>query len=788
MPPGSDALVIPSSRNTVVEALAASLSAAAAHDPADLHAPATVLWTDREAQWRPVVPRLRRLLPQLLTLGEYEPDERCGPAIWLRCVIGRALDVPGIAAGTTPIVYLPDVGREALASAQTCPEPLQPLVELLYRGACWAQRNGSEWTVQAFLTSREDGLGLDVALDPATQGAMLRALAELAVTAVDALAGRRLEAEDFDRLFSDDLRRDLLYWMSEADAVQDGWSVARWSAFAGRCRTDLDFDPEQDGPLVAAERLGGRNARWGAIWERYAESPALYPGVADLLRRVTPPHDLFAERSSWPQHNEDAEEQLRRALRDLGDKTPAASREQVVALEQAHGERRDWAWAKLGQTPLADALLHLAMVAKGASNALGGASPAEMAALYVDGAWEVDAAALSAMAAVQSAADKDAVQQALGAVYSPWLESAARRLQELVERDPLDGDDGPGPHQERVAAAGDLCLFSDGLRFDIAQRLASRLRAGGSSVVVSSRWAALPTVTATAKPAASPVADQVAGTSVGEDFRPDVAETGQPLTTERLRGLLASAGYLYVPADETGDPSARGWTEHGALDRLGHAMRAGLAARIDEQVELLRERIDALFDAGWREIQVVTDHGWLWLPGGLPKVDLPRYLTTSRWARCASIKDGSNVAVPTVRWRWNAQERVAVAPGISCFGAGHEYAHGGLSLQESLVPVLRVSPGARAAAVRIAVTDVAWVGLRCRVRLSATRPEWTVGLRTRVNEAASSVSRPGRVDDQGAASMLVADDTLEGAPAAVVVLDADGRVIARQSTIIGGED
>ena len=33
----------------------------------------------------------------------------------------------------------------------------------------------------------------------------------------------------------------------------------------------------------------------------------------------------------------------------------------------------------------------------------------------------------------------------------------------------------------------------------------------------------------------------------------------------------------------------------------------------------------------------------------------------------------------------------------------------------------------------------------------------------------------------------MADDDLEGTPAAVVILDPDGQVIAKQSTMIGGE-
>ena len=203
---------------------------------------------------------------------------------------------------------------------------------------------------------------------------------------------------------------------------------------------------------------------------------------------------------------------------------------------------------------------------------------------------------------------------------------------------------------------------------------------------------------------------------------------------------------------------------------------------------MLLERIESLLDAGWREVRVVTDHGWLWLPGGLPKVDLPKYLTQSRWARCALIEGDSTVQVPTVPWYWNAAERVAVGPGIACFGAGNEYAHGGLSLQESLIPVLRVTAGAVSAPADVGITAVSWVGLRCRVRIDPARAGLSVDLRTRVNDPDSSASEARQVDTDGTASLLVPDDELEGTSAAVVVLDPSGRVVARQSTIIGGED
>ena len=54
-------------------------------------APTAILWTDPDSQWLPLLAQLRQELPELLTLGEYSPDLRRGPAIWLRCAMERVL-------------------------------------------------------------------------------------------------------------------------------------------------------------------------------------------------------------------------------------------------------------------------------------------------------------------------------------------------------------------------------------------------------------------------------------------------------------------------------------------------------------------------------------------------------------------------------------------------------------------------------------------------------------------------------------------------------------------------
>ena len=71
----------------VLDDLLQAVRDAAVFNPEVQAAPACILWPDRDRQWEPVMPVLQAELPELLILGDYEPENRRGPAIWLRCVI-----------------------------------------------------------------------------------------------------------------------------------------------------------------------------------------------------------------------------------------------------------------------------------------------------------------------------------------------------------------------------------------------------------------------------------------------------------------------------------------------------------------------------------------------------------------------------------------------------------------------------------------------------------------------------------------------------------------------------
>ncbi len=769
---------------TLIDALETSLLSAARHLPGEA-APAAILWPDADGQWQSVIAQLQQIMPQLIVLGNYEPQLRHGPAIWLRCVIERSLPEIDLPAGV-PIIYMPNVSRQTLRDIEGCPDKLKPLVELQYRGTVWCQRNGKDWTVEAFFVSEDGGLELDVSKDIQTRRAMLGALAQLAVTPLTRLQGKRLEAEDFDKLMIEDTPRNLLEWLNDSKGMREKWDRSRWSAFCSRCKAEYGFDPQTDGDIVGGEKLGLREGIWVGIWYRFAEAPALYPGIPELLQRAKPRVLIFTK-ETWPDENIKAEDNLRKSLIKLADVNAQQAREHLGRLESEHSPRRDWVWAKLGMSPLSKAIKHLASLAQYTGVNLGGDSPKAMADLYANGGFLADDAVLLALAEVKTAADHDAVSAAARVVYLPWLQNAAEHFQTLAAANPLPDRKN---HKSVTVEPGTCILFADGLRFDIGQRLVKIAEDRNFKVVQGQRWAALPTVTATAKAAVLPVSEQITGGLLNENFQPELADTHQPLTHEKLRKLLQSCGYQWLSATDTGEPltsDARAWTEYGEFDKLGHDIQIKLANRIEDQLELLLDRIEMLLAARWRKVRLVTDHGWLLMPGGLPSCTLPKYLTESRWSRCAAIKAGAQVLVPTASWYWNKSETFAFGAGIRCFGNGHDYAHGGLSLQECLIPDFEITSDIPSVDIVASITDVQWVGMRCRVCIKPAGVPFLVDMRTKVGDAASAITSPKSVDADGKAGLLVENESLVGTMVSVVLLDNNNNVVAKMATTVGGE-
>ena len=203
----------------------------------------------------------------------------------------------------------------------------------------------------------------------------------------------------------------------------------------------------------------------------------------------------------------------------------------------------------------------------------------------------------------------------------------------------------------------------------------------------------------------------------------------------------------------------------------------------------IKDRVESLISAGWKSVRIVTDHGWLLMPGGLPKIDLPGALTENKWGRCAAIKPGANTEERLFPWYWNPNQYFALANGISCYRKGEEYAHGGLSLQECLTLELTISvgDGGKTSSGSIEITDVVWRGLRCKVAVDGDVSPLFLDVRKQAgNSSTSVVMGVKQIKAGGIGSVVVEDEELEGTDAAVVLLDADGEIKAQVMTVIGG--
>lgn len=774
---------------TILDCFVQTIRAAASFNSEVQEKPHCILWPDKERQWESAIPKLQAALPELLVLGSYDSTKRTGPAIWLRCAIARAL--PEISIAATPIIYLPGVGKQDLRAIEQCPAPLKPLAELQYRGVIWTQQNSKDWTLLSFLVSSAvPELGFDVAADAEAKQAIQGALTRIFDADVEAFRGKRLDKDFFNQLVtSGDHVRDILDWLSNPEAFKSSQPANTWKAFVSNCKSHFKFDPSAQSPIDAAKLLAQHKAHWEVAWNRFCETPQSYPGIPAYIRKSKPPEDMFstvAVTGSYPQWNEGEEEELRKELLNLKNVATKDAQERLLDLEIRHGERRALPWAKLGETNLALALEHLARIVQVATESPSCSTLQDFAEAHHTRGFLADDAMLRCLTIPKNTEESEAVNAALLAVYFPWMESLARSLQDTVAKSGY----APSTHlsPQYSANVNSVCiLFVDGLRFDLGMKLLGLLEIKGLSVSGVPTWTALPSVTATGKAAVSPVANKVTGSTSNTDFEPEVAATGQSLNSYHFKKLLTEAGWSFLAGNDLGDGEGKAWCEFGDIDSEGHSKGCKIARALDDFLSEIVTKVENLLAAGWKTIKVVTDHGWLLLPEGLPKVSLEKALVESRWGRCAALKEGATTSEPVVPWFWNAAQSFALASGISCFHEGEEYAHGGLSVQECLTLQLEIRCTNEPEAGGTNIAHHKWKGLRCTVTADGDTVGVFVDIRKHSGDESSSlVVKRAPIRDDGTASVIVENEDLEGTDAVLVLQSAEGKIVAQLATIVGG--
>ena len=621
----------------------------------------------------------------------------CRSSSYLRCLRRRPPPRPGDLAavragredrrmsawppGSVPIVYLPGVGRATLRATEDCPHELKPLAELQYRGVIWSQANAQGLDRRRLPANEKGGLKLKSPGTRPRRRRLRRALDKLADVPLADLqaksAAGELNGHYFDSLVSDDLVDDLLSWLS-APARTRGTAGSRAGGkpCAAAALPTMVSTPPATAQLVGAEKLGTQpKTVWKTAWKRYAVVPARYPGLESTAQKgkaTIEGASLFVHPEQfWPQDNEAEETALRKALARTG---PAGASRPPDAGRPGKGTRRSPGVGVGEAEPLSAGRGHRAPGQPWptvTSTPLTGGDAGRPGQSVHRRGLEGRCRRAGCPGGCHRPTDREAVKTAIAHVYQPWLRDARRTVSGAGRADsPL-----PGRESRRLDASAarhmrPVCRWTPFRRGAEAQGDAGTGRSARFRSEPSSRRAALGH------------ADLQAGRfSRGrQDHRarrrrrvpplrcrgregPDARALPQAARRRRLSG--ARSGTRRVTPGGGPGPSS------GNLDKTGHdeGSRTGPPDPASCSPTWL-QRVESLLDAGWQEVRVVTDHGWLLMPKGLPKADLPKYLTATRWRRCAVVKPSATVDLPCFAWFWSEDVRIASPSGIDCFLAG----------------------------------------------------------------------------------------------------------------------
>ena len=193
------------------------------------------------------------------------------------------------------------------------------------------------------------------------------------------------------------------------------------------------------------------------------------------------------------------------------------------------------------------------------------------------------------------------------------------------------------------------------------------------------------------------------------------------------------------------------------IDEQGHKVTAELPGLAEQLVAKLRRAIERLHESGIPEVHVVTDHGFLLLPQdmvnglGKPPVLAAQVLgkrKDSRW--CALKPDAPVTGLVRLPLPVGSESIVLGFPrGVRTLIATDEFLHGGLSLQETVIPhaVSRASFVPTRPRIEVTVTTEGLVGGTIPVILRpSTEGQFEFDVQSTRVRVWVEMASPGRAD------------------------------------------
>jgi hypothetical protein len=254
----------------------------------------------------------------------------------------------------------------------------------------------------------------------------------------------------------------------------------------------------------------------------------------------------------------------------------------------------------------------------------------------------------------------------------------------------------------------------DALRFAMAHELVERLQ-NAREVSVKPTVAAMPTITPIGMAALLP--DAAAGFNVcssNDKLTPQIDQVPMPDVSARLKFLKSRVpNMVEIQLEKSLQMSSKKLSEQVSgkslllvrsqeIDKLGE-MGGGLIARqvMDNMVGNVARAVQKISDCGISRFVITADHGHLFTrkKEDAFKIDAPGGKTVEIHRRCW-IGHGGTTPPGTVRLSasdlgYDSNLEFVFPKGIGVFKAGGDlgYHHGGLSLQEIVIPVVAFKMG-----------------------------------------------------------------------------------------------
>lgn len=363
---------------------------------------------------------------------------------------------------------------------------------------------------------------------------------------------------------------------------------------------------------------------------------------------------------------------------------------------------------------------------------------------YASSWWSLDALYLAVTVACREDHQLLTASEIASRVYFDYVDAVNQRFSDLIEKEPSwppAGTVGMIDAVSKVWAsskASQAVLIIDALRFDLAQQLATALGPGATLEPVVTT---LPSTTpygmtalmpmASGEPAIAYVGDKVsisAGSRAGLEDRAGRKAYLESFLLARDKAETVAFAELESILQGAPIPKTR-WVVvfSYALDDRGHspADSASLPGEAARTIPRLVRAVERLHQAGIARVDVVTDHGFIYLPAtltdSLGHPDLPAKQTVVKNPRYSVLQqDAAATEVIRRASPMNAAISLGFPRGIRTLSKATVYLHGGISLQECVIA--RISSQAALATPRVeveidvTVTKVTGATIPVRVR------------------------------------------------------------------------